>query len=46
MYAFIEVLDGDYTKRYWGKYDHDAQADSIKEIMRWGGKWPDLPEVE
>ncbi|EAS2762985.1 hypothetical protein HF504_22305 [Enterobacter hormaechei] len=46
LYAFIEVLDGDYTKRYWGKYDHDAQADSIKEIMRWGGKWPDLPEVE
>lgn len=44
LYAFIQVLDGDMTKRYWGLYDHDAQEDSIKEIMRWGGKWPDLPE--
>ncbi|EAQ8948821.1 hypothetical protein ZP73_003604 [Salmonella enterica subsp. enterica] len=46
LYAFIVVLDGDYTKRYWGKYDHDAQEASIKEIMLWGGKWPDLPEAE
>ncbi|EBH7464631.1 hypothetical protein F3H65_18420 [Klebsiella quasipneumoniae] len=46
LYAFIQVLDGDVTKRYWGLYDHDAQEDSIKEIMRWGGKWPTLPEPE
>lgn len=46
LYAFIQVLDGDVTKRYWGLYDHDAQEDSIKEIMLWGGKWPTLPESE
>ncbi|EDK1561911.1 hypothetical protein [Enterobacter hormaechei] len=46
LFAFIEVLDGDMTKRYWGEYDHDAPEESIKEIMRWGGKWPRLPESE
>ncbi|ELL8499417.1 hypothetical protein RX249_004195 [Salmonella enterica] len=46
LYAFIEVLDGDYTKRYWGEYDHDAPEESIKEIMQWGGKWPCLPTAE
>ncbi|ELM1533891.1 hypothetical protein Q3R63_004426 [Salmonella enterica] len=46
LYAFIEVLDGDMTKRYWGQYSHDAPEESIKEIMRWGGKWPRLPETE
>lgn len=43
LYAFITVLDGNVTKRYWGEYSHDAPVESIKEIMSWGGKWPHLP---
>ncbi|HBN3195581.1 TPA: hypothetical protein L2F60_004826 [Escherichia coli O25b:H4-ST131] len=46
LYAFLLVLDGDMMRRYWGEYDHDAPEDSIKEIMQWGGKWPDLPASE
>ena len=29
LYAFLLVLDGDMTRRYWGEYDHDAPEDSI-----------------
>lgn len=43
LFAFLQVLDGDMTKRYWGEYDHDTPEKSIKEIMEWGGKWPHLP---
>ncbi|EBG2148367.1 hypothetical protein FIP36_16615 [Salmonella enterica] len=43
IYAFIQVLDGSVTKRYWGEYSHDNPEHSIEEIMKWGGKWPSLP---
>lgn len=42
LYAFIQVLDGDKKKYYWGSYDHDSPEKSIKAIMEYGGKWPSL----
>lgn len=55
VFAFIQCLDLDCSerspivpeiKRYWGYWDPDAPEASLKEIMEWGGKWPELPPIE
>ena len=33
QYAFIQVLDGNFKKRYWGVYDHSLPSESIKAII-------------
>ena len=50
LYAFIQVVDigtqgsSRYLKRYWGKYSHSKEYESIERIMCRGGKWPELLE--
>ncbi|AXE71583.1 hypothetical protein A191_04745 [Escherichia coli KTE233] len=51
LYAFIQCLDTGLNgqesaiiKRYRGRYSHDDRAESIKNIMSNGGKWPVLPD--
>jgi hypothetical protein len=44
LYAFVQVLDGNIVKRYWGEYSHEAPESSIEKIMECGGKWPHLPD--
>ena len=53
QYAFMQCLDSDLSdyragkakrvKRYWGAFNHDTKEESIRDIMHYGGKWPDLP---
>ena len=40
--AFITVIDDrtQHQKRYFGVYSREAAAQSIREIMNKGGKWP------
>lgn len=54
-YAFVQCLDlgnpGNRlsvpgVKRYWGEWDADNPEESVKLIMKNGGKWPDLPDIE
>ena len=51
-FAFIQCLDLGFAHarhdpplltRYWGFWDPDDPEGSIKQIMAYGGKWPDLP---
>ncbi|WP_075881797.1 hypothetical protein [Vreelandella massiliensis] len=50
LFAFIQCIDtgmdgtARYTARYWGEFSHDAPEATIKRIMEWGGKWPQLPD--
>ena len=50
LYAFIQCIDtgmdgqARYPARYWGTFSHDDPEGSIKRIMAYGGKWPQLPE--
>ena len=55
VYAFVQCLDLGFKsnrlsvpgiKRYWGSWDADYPAESIKSIMANGGKWPDLPSMD
>lgn len=48
LYGFVECIDASsgQAKRYWGEYSHDDARASIKRIMEWGGKWPELPPGE
>ena len=51
-FAFVACLDASKeeheagknrgVKKYWGRYDPEQPKDSIREIMNFGGKWPDL----
>ena len=49
VFAFVQCrdvgMDGQMRnpKRYWGKWDWDSPEDSMKAIMEYGGKWPELP---
>ncbi|MGJ0637483.1 hypothetical protein [Xenorhabdus bovienii] len=48
IYAFVQVLDigmpeSLLIKRYWGVYEHNDPEASIKNILMYGGKWPNLP---
>jgi len=47
-YAFIQAVDlsTNCTKRYWGPLDNTSTitiAQSIEQILLYGGKWPELP---
>ncbi|OQX33922.1 MAG: hypothetical protein B0D91_13345 [Oceanospirillales bacterium LUC14_002_19_P2] len=53
LFAFIQCIDaslekyqaGNYrlTKRYWGQFAWNDQEHCIREIMRNGGKWQNVP---
>ncbi|WED26427.1 hypothetical protein L3V77_15730 [Vibrio sp. DW001] len=47
LFAFVQCLDvggnkKPRPKRYWGAWDWDAPEQSIKHILKNGGKWPQL----
>ena len=48
-FAFIQCInagdsgEGTELKRYWGSFDEENPEESIAQIMRRGGKWPELP---
>lgn len=43
-YAFVQLVDtsAGNPKRYWGVWHFDDEEESMLEIIRCGGKWPDL----
>lgn len=49
VYAFIQCIDQgmdgslEETRRYWGRYDFSNAEYAVGEILKWGGKWPQLP---
>ncbi|WP_413113843.1 hypothetical protein [Thaumasiovibrio sp. DFM-14] len=53
IFAFVQCLDlgqkqyrhkEPRIKRYWGLYDSNNPESSIRQILRNGGKWPELPK--
>jgi len=50
-FAFVQALDlgmahsrhkKPIKSRYWGTWDFSNQQESLEEILKYGGKWPDL----
>lgn len=48
-FAFVVAIDTGHDgqqrdpARYWGRYDPDAHAESVRAILATGGAWPRLP---
>lgn len=48
VFAFVQCIDTGMDgsqreiKRYWGRYCFEQSEESILQILRWGGQWPDL----
>lgn len=51
LYAFIQAIDTGmdgkdrHAVRYWGPFSHDNPEGSVRKILAYGGKWPDLPPM-
>jgi len=52
-FAFVSALDlgmaharlkKPIVSRYWGAWDVNHPKDSMKQILKTGGKWPQLPK--
>ena len=46
--AYIQCIDlnTDEEKRYWGVFDFNDIEGSVKNIMKYGDRWPKLPSIE